>query len=82
MVTEPACLGGPQTCVSLCLGRCVVTENLDERTGLLELCTKGMWIVSLPWIMIAPLWRECSVASECLRAQRFLFRGKKCVTFL
>lgn len=32
VVTEPACLGGPQTCVSVCLGRRAVVENLEERT--------------------------------------------------
>lgn len=31
MVTEPAYLNGPQTCVSVCLGRCVVMENLEEK---------------------------------------------------
>lgn len=29
----------------------------------------------LAWIMIAPLWRKCCMASDFLRPQRFLLRG-------
>lgn len=38
--------------------------------------------LSLPWIMIAPLWRKCCMSSECLRPQRVLLRGMNLVTFL
>lgn len=53
-----------------------LTFALHNRTG-------GTGVpLSLAWIMIAPLWRKCHMASEGLRSQRLLLRGMKSVTLL